>query len=109
MSHELPCKRNSSRNQDPAVDYFYSAATHRSRGALWPIFAPARRLYYTPAISSIMNLNDGSFQVIPELVCTRVTNWEMRFRTYLPVGTKNTEFGEKQNNYRVELRIRRYF
>jgi hypothetical protein len=27
--------------QNPA-DYFYSAATHRSRGALWPIFAPAR-------------------------------------------------------------------
>jgi len=27
--------------RNPA-DYFYSAATHRSRGALWPIFAPAR-------------------------------------------------------------------
>jgi hypothetical protein len=24
------------------VDYFYSAAEHRSRGALWPSFAPAR-------------------------------------------------------------------
>ena len=23
------------------MDYFYSAAKHRSRGALWPIFAPA--------------------------------------------------------------------
>jgi hypothetical protein len=23
------------------VDYFYSAAEHRSRGALWPIFTPA--------------------------------------------------------------------
>ena len=31
----------SSRNQNPA-DYFYSAATHRSRGVLWPIFTPAR-------------------------------------------------------------------
>jgi len=28
--------------RNPA-DYFYSAAEHRSRGALWPIFAPARR------------------------------------------------------------------
>jgi hypothetical protein len=26
----------SSRNQDPAVDYFYSAAKPRSRGVLWP-------------------------------------------------------------------------
>jgi hypothetical protein len=33
----------SSRNQNPA-DYFYSAATHRSRGVLWPIFTPARIL-----------------------------------------------------------------
>src|ERR1017187_5670511 len=31
----------SSRNQNPA-DYFYSAATHRSRGVLWLIFTPAR-------------------------------------------------------------------
>jgi hypothetical protein len=30
-----------SQNQNPA-DYFYSAATHRSRGVLWPIFTPAR-------------------------------------------------------------------
>jgi len=34
--------RNYSRNQNPAVDYFYSAAKRRSLGALWPIFAPAR-------------------------------------------------------------------
>jgi hypothetical protein len=27
--------------QDPAVAYFYSARAHRSRGALWPSFAPA--------------------------------------------------------------------
>ena len=44
MFHE-PChQRNRSRNQDPAVDYFYSAAEHRSRGALWSSFAPARIL-----------------------------------------------------------------
>src|ERR1039458_7602562 len=30
-----------SQNQNPA-DYFYSAAPHRSRGVLWPIFTPAR-------------------------------------------------------------------
>ena len=42
MFHE-PCHQgNSSRKQDPAVAYFYSAAEHRSRGALWPSFAPAR-------------------------------------------------------------------
>jgi len=40
--HE-PCHQgNSSRKQDPAVANFYSAAEHRSRGALWPSFALAR-------------------------------------------------------------------
>ena len=35
------CKANNSRNQVPAVDYFYSAAKRRLRGALWPSFALA--------------------------------------------------------------------
>jgi hypothetical protein len=39
--HEPCLQGKCSRNQDPAVDYFYSAAKRRSRGALWPIFAPA--------------------------------------------------------------------
>ena len=39
MNHALQGKR--SRNQVPAVDYFYSAAERRSRGALWPSFALA--------------------------------------------------------------------
>ena len=40
--HEPSHPGKCSRNQNPAVDYFYSAAEHRSRGALWPRFAPAR-------------------------------------------------------------------
>jgi hypothetical protein len=32
---------NSWWNQDPAVDYFYSAAKHRSRDVLWSIFTLA--------------------------------------------------------------------
>jgi hypothetical protein len=42
----MPARQLRSRNQVPAVDYFYSAAKRRSSGALWPIFAPAliRRL-----------------------------------------------------------------
>jgi hypothetical protein len=66
-------------------------------------------LYWTPAISSVINLSDGSFQLIPELTCTRITNWEFRFRTYLLVGGTDTEFGNKQNDYRIEFRVRYYF
>src|ERR1039458_1373759 len=42
VSHEPCLQGNSSRKQDPAVANFYSAAAPRSRGALWPSFAPAR-------------------------------------------------------------------
>src|ERR1017187_9333167 len=41
VSHRPSPQGNGSRNEDPAVDYFYSAAEHRSRGVLWSIFAPA--------------------------------------------------------------------
>jgi len=35
--------------------------------------------------------------------------WELRFRTAFIAGARNTEFGEKQNDYRMELRIGYYF
>ena len=66
-------------------------------------------LYFTPAFSSIVNLNDQSFQFIPELLYTGVTNLDLRFRTYFIVGKGDTEFGEKQNDWRIELRARYYF
>jgi hypothetical protein len=66
-------------------------------------------LYWTPAITSIVNLQDWSMQIIPEVTCTRITNWEFRFRTYMLLGGSDTEFGNKQNDYRLELRVRRFF
>jgi hypothetical protein len=84
----------------PMQDYFYLRVSQDE---------PFGVLYWTPAISSVINLNDGSFQVIPELTCTRLTNWEFRFRTYMLVGGGDAEFGNKQNDYRLELRVRRFF
>ena len=65
-------------------------------------------LYFTPAITGIMNL-DGSFSISPELLYGGIKNWEFRLKGFAFVGSKRTEFGEKQNNYRVELRVRYYF
>jgi len=70
---------------------------------------PFGKLYYTPAISSIVDLDTRSLQLVPELVSTRYKNWELRGRVYLPIGGKHTEFGEKQNVYRAEVRVRRFF
>ncbi|HEX6174687.1 MAG TPA: hypothetical protein VF089_11785, partial [Candidatus Binatia bacterium] len=66
-------------------------------------------LYFTPAITSIMNVTDGSLTVIPELAYSPMTNLELRFRTPVLLGKNGTEYGEKQNDYRIELRMRYHF
>jgi hypothetical protein len=66
-------------------------------------------LYFTPALTSIINLQDGSLVVIPELTYSPITNLELRFRTPVLIGGKGTEYGEKQNDYRIDLRLRYYF
>jgi hypothetical protein len=66
-------------------------------------------LYFTPAITSIVNLSDGSFSVTPELLYTGITNVELRLRMFLLQGGENTDFGEKPNSRRVEFRARLYF
>lgn len=40
---------------------------------------------------------------------TFMTNLELRFRTTFIIDAKNTEFGEKQNDYRIEFRVGYYF
>jgi hypothetical protein len=57
----------------------------------------------------MMNLNDGSYSLTPELLYTGITNLELRLRTGFIIGTRNTEFGEKQNDYRLEFRVGYYF
>jgi hypothetical protein len=49
----------SSQNQNPA-DYFYSAATRRSRGVLWPIFTPARIAALRAKLFIVLRTGDGS-------------------------------------------------
>jgi hypothetical protein len=66
-------------------------------------------LYFTPALALICNVSDGSFSVTPELLYAPITNLELRLMTGLLVGAEDSEFGEKQANYRLELRVRYYF
>jgi len=85
---------------NPARHYLYFRASQKE---------PFDILYFTPAITSIMNLTDASLTVIPELAYSPIINLELRFRTPVLIGKKGTEYGEKQNDYRIELRIRYYF
>ena len=66
-------------------------------------------LYFTPAITMIMDLKDQSFSLTPELLYTGITNWEFRLKTFFITGRGNTEFGEKQNDFKIEFRVRYFF
>jgi hypothetical protein len=66
-------------------------------------------LYFTPALTVIANLDDGSSSVSPELLYTGVTNLELRLRVFFLTGGQLTDFGERQNDRRLELRARYYF
>jgi 5-formaminoimidazole-4-carboxamide-1-beta-D-ribofuranosyl 5'-monophosphate synthetase len=50
----------SSQNQNLA-DYSYSAATHRSRGVLWPMFTPGRIKVFCLQITSAEMLTISVF------------------------------------------------
>lgn len=66
-------------------------------------------LYFTPGLTAIVNLDDQSGSITPELVYTGFTNWEMRLRFSLLTGGFSTEYGEKQTENKVELRLRWFF
>jgi hypothetical protein len=66
-------------------------------------------LYFTPSITGILNIDDRSFSLSPELFYTGITNLELRLKTAFITGERKSEYGEKQNDYRAELRLRYYF
>jgi len=54
-------------------------------------------------------MNDWSFNLIPEFNYSPTTNLELRLRGIIPVGGVQTEYGEKQSDWRVEFRLRYFF
>lgn len=70
---------------------------------------PFDMLYFTPALTWIFNIDDQSFSLAPELVYTGITNLDLRLKAAVLAGGHYTEYGEKQNDYRIELRARYYF
>ena len=85
---------------NPGKDYLYLRISQNE---------PFHILYFTPALTTIMNLDDRSFSISPELLYTGIKNWEFRLKGMALVGAKGTDFGEKQNDYRIEFRVRYYF
>jgi len=66
-------------------------------------------LYFTPSATTIVNLDDGSYSLIGELLYTGFGDIEVRLRAAVNVGERLTEYGEKPVDARLELRLRLYF
>jgi len=86
--------------KNPMRDYLYLRVSQKE---------PFDMLYFTPSLTGIFNISDKSFSIGPELLYTGIKNLELRLKTTFLVGDSYTEFGEKQNDYRIELRVRYYF
>ncbi len=86
----------------PAVmrDYLYVRVSQKE---------PFDILYFTPAVTTIANLQDQSLSLSPELLYTGITNLELRLKGTAIIGSSLSEFGEKPNDARIELRLRWYF
>ena len=66
-------------------------------------------LYFIPGIQILQNLDDKSFSISPELNYRAMDDFDFRLRATIPIGDRLTEWGEKPNDYKVELRVRYYF
>ncbi|OGW21626.1 MAG: hypothetical protein A2077_04405 [Nitrospirae bacterium GWC2_46_6] len=85
---------------NPTRDYIYLRVSQKE---------PFDMLYFTPSATVILNAADKSFSLSPELSYTGITNLELRVKAAFISGERLTEYGEKQNDYRTELRARYYF
>lgn len=52
----------------------------------------------------MINTDDSCANIMSELLYTGITNLELRLRAGVITGAGNSEFGEKQNDYRIEFR-----
>lgn len=84
----------------PMQNYLYLRASQKE---------PWNILYFVPSFFGIFNLTDSSFSLTPELLYNPITNLELRARVTLLVGRSESEFGERQNDFRLEFRGRYYF
>ena len=85
---------------NPGKDYVYFRAQQKDAFGI---------LYFQPAVTAIMNWNDRSYQITPEMQYTGVTNLELRLKVFLLQGGNATDFGERQVSSRLEFRARYYF
>ncbi|MGM0681928.1 MAG: hypothetical protein ACQES8_06855, partial [Thermodesulfobacteriota bacterium] len=70
---------------------------------------PFNRLFTKTGASAMINLHDGSASIVPEVIYTGFSNLELRARAAVLAGGENTDFGERLNRWRIEIRGRYFF
>lgn len=70
---------------------------------------PFNWLYFTPYLSTIYNMADRSFLLSISLSYKPITNFEFIVRPTFLTGNDGTEFGNKQNQQKLELWMRIFF
>ena len=70
---------------------------------------PFNLVYFTPSVYTIYNIIDGSFIIGVPLSYKPITNFEFIFWPVLLAGDKNTEFGSKQYESKLDIWMRYYF
>jgi hypothetical protein len=71
VSHKPSLPGNNSRNQVPAVDYFYTATSHRFRGAPVVYFYSAPVVYFYSALDTLhwVHLMIGAGLLLVAVIC----------------------------------------
>ena len=64
---------------------------------------PGDILYLTAGLAALYNLDDQSFSITPEITYEGFDDLELRLRGTMPIGDRLTEWGEKPNDYKIEL------
>jgi hypothetical protein len=100
LQKALTLSQGSYGRPNPGQDYLYFRAQQKDALGI---------VYFQPAITAMMNWQDRSYQVTPELLYTGVNNLELRLRLFLLQGGSATDFGEKQNSRKLEFYARYYF
>jgi len=81
-------------------DYLYLRASQKE---------PFDILYLTPALTTIINVGDGSFSLNPEVAYMVSSALEIKPRMVIPIGPAKSEFGEKLNRVNAELRLTYFY
>jgi len=100
LQKALSLSRGSYGRPNSGRDYLYFRAQQKDALGI---------VYFQAAVTAMMNWQDRSYQVTPEVSYTGINNLELRLKVFILQGGSFTDFGEKANSRKIELNARYYF